>query len=166
MNPTHFAQTLHRAHSSGAIGFGRRAILAAMGVTGLLLAACDPSPHDLQNDAVRERLVGHWLRDYQEGEAHVRRLLVLQADGSFQETVRSVGKAGEVSELENAGVWLFDGTNLKRRYEWLDGKRISRLTTPYVTFELHFDSARAFTGLDHVYKRTVHYVKVNDATVL
>ncbi len=133
---------------------------------GLWLSGCEPSPAGASDDATRERLVGHWLRDYDEGTLRVRRLLVLQADGQFRESVRAVDASGQATTLENQGEWLFDGTNLKRRYKQLDGKAISAPFLPFATFEIRFESSRAFMGLDHVHKRSVHYQRVTDGTVL
>lgn len=132
----------------------------------LWLGGCEPSHQGASDDATRERLVGHWLRDYHEGTLHVRRLLVLREDGQFHESVRAVDANGQATELENRGEWLFDGTNLKRRYKLLDGKTISAPFSPFATFEIRFESSRAFMGLDHVHKRSVHYQRVNDGTVL
>lgn len=142
--------------------FTRRGIL----LSALCLAGCEQALVDAGDEAVRERLVGHWLRDYDDGTLHIRRLLVLQADGQFRETVRAVDADGKASELANAGEWLFDGTNLKRRYTRLDSKTISAPIAPFATFELKFESSREFIGLDHVHKRSVRYQRVNDDTVL
>ncbi len=141
------------------------AAAAVLGM-GLCLAACEPSQLGANDDPTRERLVGYWLRDYDEGTQHVRRLLVLQADGQFRESVRAVDANGQATALENQGEWLFDGTNLKRRYKRLDGQTISAPFAPFATFEIRFESSRAFIGLDHVHKRSVHYQRVNDGTVL
>jgi hypothetical protein len=141
------------------------AAAAVLGL-GMLLAGCEPASHDASDDSVRERLVGHWLRDYDEGKLHVRRLLVLQSDGQFRESVRAVDASGQATELANEGEWLFDGTNLKRRYKRLDGKTISAPIAPFATFEIKFESNREFIGLDHVHKRSVRYLRVNDGTVL
>lgn len=141
-----------------------------MAVAGSLclagLAGCEQSPAEANDEAVRARLVGHWLRDYHEGELHVRRLLQLRPDGQFLESVRAVDKDGQTTELANRGEWLFDGTNLKRRYTRLDGKTISAPFAPFATFEIKFESNREFIGLDHVHKRSVRYLRVNDGTVL
>jgi hypothetical protein len=141
---------------------------AAAAVLGMvmLLTGCEPSPHDASDESVRERLVGHWLRDYDEGNLHVRRLLVLQSDGQFRESVRAVDASGQATELENEGEWLFDGTNLKRRYKLLDGKTISAPFAPFATFEIKFESNREFIGLDHVHKRSVRYQRVQEGAVL
>jgi hypothetical protein len=55
----------------------RRLVVGIAVVAGLLLAACNTPPADAPDDAVRERLVGSRLRDYDQGGAQVRRLLVL-----------------------------------------------------------------------------------------
>ncbi len=147
--------------------FSRRALLLlALLLSALGLAGCDQTLVDPSDEAARDRLIGYWLRDYDEGPHHVRRLLVLLPDGKFRETVRAVDAEGKVSELANKGEWWFDGTNLKRRYLLMDGKAISAPFTPFATFELKFESNREFIGLDRVHKRSVRYQRVNDGTVL
>ena len=141
------------------------AAAAVLGL-GLLLAGCEPSPHDASDESVRERLVGHWLRDYDEGTLHVRRLLVLQSNGQFRESVRAVDASGQATGLVNEGEWLFDGANLKRRYKLLDGKTISAPFAPFATFEIKFESNREFIGQDHVHKRSVRYLRVQEGAVL
>ena len=86
-------------------------------------------------DDAQQRLVGRWLRDDEEDGAHVRRVLVLQAGGRFAETSKAtkVTKATEatgaakaeqgdavLAQHAHSGNWLFDGTNLKRRYTLRD----------------------------------------------
>lgn len=148
----------------------RRHLFAAAAVLGMLVAGCEPSQQDRSDGAsgesVRERLVGHWLRDYDEGSQHIRRLLVLQSDGQFRESVRAVDASGQATELANEGEWLFDGTNLKRRYKLLDGKTISAPFAPFATFEIKFESNREFIGLDHVHKRSVRYQRVHEGAAL
>jgi hypothetical protein len=135
-------------------------------VAGLLLAACNTPPADAPDDAVRERLVGSWLRDYDQDGAQVRRLLVLEADGHFTETAKVVDASGAVTQHAHAGQWMFDGTNLKRRYTSFDGKQPSAPTLPYLTLQLRFESHREFVGLDNLRKREVHYQRVGAGTVL
>lgn len=127
----------------------------------LLLSACDTSPGDTLVDDVQERLVGSWQREYDQEGAHVRRLLELNADGHFTETARVVEPDGAVTEHLHTGEWIFDGTNLKRKYLSADGKPLSRLTLPYATFALKFDSNREFVGTDNIRKRVVRYQRVN-----
>lgn len=134
-------------------------------LTSLLLTACDSagsgSPPELsadsREDAVREQLPGTWLREYTQGGIAARRLLVLETDGQFREEVRVTDASGQVTEHQHEGNWLYDGTNLKRKYTLMDGKPPSRLNLPFVTFELTFDSRNEFTGVDHVHKNKVHY---------
>ncbi len=139
---------------------------AALLGLGMLLTGCEPTPHDTSDESVRERLVGHWLRDYDEGNLHVRRLLILQSDGQFRESVRAVDASGQATELANEGEWVFDGANLKRRYKLLDGKTISAPFAPFSTFEIKFESNREFIGQDHVHKRSVRYLRVQEGAVL
>ncbi len=143
------------------------ALLSAI-LTSLLLAACDSSGSgappelsaDSREDAVRQQLPGTWLREYHQGGIAARRILVLETDGQFREEVRVTDAGGQVTEHLHEGSWLYDGTNLKRKYTLMDGKPPSRLNLPFVTFELTFDSRNEFTGVDHVHKNEVHYRRV------
>ena len=134
-------------------------------LSGLLLAGCDNAPEESEADLVKERLVGTWLREYDDQGAHVRRVLILDADGKFREmsTVVASGGADKV-ESEGEGQWLFDGTNLKRHYSRLNGKPISVPMVPFATFELSFPSRSEFVGVDHVHKLEVHYERVAEGT--
>lgn len=134
-------------------------------LSALLLGACDSAPQDSDEDMVTQRLVGTWLREYDEGGAHVRRILVLDADGKFHEmsTVVALNSADKV-ESQGAGQWLFDGTNLKRHYASINGKPISAPTVPFATFEVSFPSKSEFVGVDHVHNREVHYERVAEGT--
>jgi len=134
-------------------------------LSGLLLAACDSPPDDSDAETVKQRLIGTWLREYDEQGAHVRRVLVLEADGKFREksTVAAPGVANK-TESQGTGSWLFDGTNLKRHYASLNGKAISAPTLPFVTFQISFPSRSEFVGVDHVHKLEVHYERVLEST--
>ena len=107
-----------------------------------------------------ERLRGTWLREYTEEGVRVQRTLVLEDGGAFREDVRVVAADGAVTEFRHQGHWLYDGTNLKRRYTLMNGEPPSRLRPPLATFEISFDSSNAFTGVDHVHRRKVHYRRV------
>ena len=134
-------------------------------VPGALLAACDSAPTDAPADAVRQRLVGTWLREYDAQGAHVRRILVLEADGSFREMSSIVAEgAAAKQESQGAGSWLFDGTNLKRHYASINGKPVSAPVVPFATFEISFPSKAEFTGLDRIRRLEVHYERVADGT--
>ncbi len=132
---------------------------------GLLLAACDSAPDDSDTETVKQRLIGTWLREYDEQGAHVRRVLVLEADGKFREmsTVAAPDNPDKVKS-QGTGQWLFDGTNLKRHYASLNGKPISAPTLPFVTFQVSFPSRSEFVGVDHVHKLEVHYERVIEGT--
>ena len=128
-------------------------------------------------DDAQQRLVGRWLRDDEEDGAHVRRVLVLQAGGRFAETSKATKAidAAEASEAKqrdtvlaqhaHSGDWLFDGTNLKRRYTLIDGRQPSAPTFPYAAFELRFESRNVFIGTDNIRKRQVRYQRVADGTL-
>jgi hypothetical protein len=131
-----------------------------MALAALLLPACDDKPGDASLETVQQRLPGTWLREIDEDGVHVRRILVLEPDGQFRERTRVVDATGVVTEHAHAGEWVFDGTNLKRRYTSMDGKQPSAPTLPYATFELKFTSKHDFTGIDHVRRRQVQYRRV------
>ncbi len=118
-------------------------------------ATVDPS-------AVADLLPGTWLREQDEPGVRARRLLRLEAGGTFHERVRLVAADGAVTQLEHAGTWLYDGTNLKRKYTLMNGRPPSRLNLPFATFEIRFETRNAFTGVDHIHRNTVRYVRVGD----
>ncbi|MEO6625744.1 MAG: hypothetical protein ABIN37_13080 [Burkholderiaceae bacterium] len=130
------------------------------------LAACDGAPADSATDAVGQRLVGTWLREYEEAGVRVRRVLVLERDGSFREmsSIHSAEPEAPQSSSTGSGDWLFDGTNLKRRYRLINGKPLSAPTIPYATFEVRFPAKSEFIGVDHVRKLEVHYERVAEGT--
>jgi hypothetical protein len=140
------------------------AVVAAASIA-VVLAACDNPAAESPTEATQQRLVGTWLRDYEEDGNKIRRLLVLQADGHFAETARVVDASGASSLHTHEGGWVFDGTNLKRKYTLMDGKHPSAPTVPFATFEIHFESNREFTGIDHVHKRALRYQRVDAATL-
>ena len=116
-------------------------------------------------DDVQQRLVGSWLRDDEERGAHVRRVLVLQPGGRFAETSKATQGDAVLVQHAHAGDWLFDGTNLKRRYTLIDGRQPSAPTFPYAAFELRFESRNVFIGTDNIRKRQVRYQRVADGTL-
>jgi hypothetical protein len=144
----------------------RRCLAAAIALASFVLAGCGGPPVDSPADAVQQKLVGSWLREYSQEGAQVRRLLVLGDDGRFTETARVVDAAGGVTEHAHAGQWTFDGTNLKRRYTSFDGKQPAAPTLPYVTYQLKFESRHEFVGTDNVRKREVHYSRVPGGTAV
>lgn len=139
----------------------RSAIAGLLGLLALtvLLHDLDSEPQATQD--TREQLLGEWLREYDSEGHHVQRVLTLQPGGEFHETVRVVDRRGAVSELRNAGWWLFDGTNLKRRYTSLNGDSPSRLRAPFATFQISFETPNEFTGVDNVHHYQVHYRRVD-----
>jgi len=120
-----------------------------------------PAPEYIQT-----LLPGTWLREHSEKGMQVRRLLTLAPDGAFREAVRITDPRGQVTEFVHEGTWLFDGTNLKRKYTVMSGKPPSRLRAPFATFEIAFNSRNDFVGVDHVYSNRVHYWRVSPETRL
>ncbi len=130
------------------------------------LAACDHPPEDSATDTVRVRLVGTWLRAYDEAGTRVRRVLVLESDGSFHERSAVVSVDTAVPrESHGSGTWLFDGTNLKRHYRLVNGQPVSAPTVPFATFELRFTSRAEFVGVDRIRGRQVTYQRVAEGTL-
>ncbi|MEO7391535.1 MAG: hypothetical protein ABIU58_05135 [Ramlibacter sp.] len=141
----------------------RRGCLVAI-LAAALASACDSPPDDASAEGTRQRLVGTWLRDYEDDGVQIRRVLVLAADGHFRELASAARRTAPGESHAHGGEWLFDGTNLKRRYTLIDGKQPSAPTVPFATFELQFQSRNEFTGLDRVRNRKVRYLRVADGT--
>lgn len=148
--------------------------LACTVLAGIFLAGCDNTatsastgaPTDSAEAAIQQDLQGSWLREYEEGSVRARRLLVLDANGSFREMVRITDKAGAVTGHQHEGTWLYDGTNLKRKYTSMDGKPPSRLNLPFAAFEVKFVSKNEFFGIDNVHHNEVRYRRVQPETLL
>ena len=137
----------------------RRAFLL---LSGALLAGCDA--HTDQIDEVRERLVGTWLRDYVEDGTRVRRVLVLEPDGRFREMSRSLGPRDMGTRHAHEGEWLYDGTNLKRRYSLMDGEPVAAPQMPFAAIQVRFTGSHEFIGVDNVHRRELRYQRVPAGT--
>lgn len=112
----------------------------------------------------RDLLQGTWLREYRDDGTQVRRVLTLEPDGGFREQTRVRDGTGRDSEFVNEGTWLFDGTNLKRKYTLVNGRPPSRLHLPFATFEIRFETRNEFVGIDHVHRNQVLYRRVGAGT--
>ena len=130
------------------------------------LAACDNTPSEEKNESTRQRLVGTWLRAYDEHGTRVRRVLVLEDNGTFQEASSILPADGLVAQslASGSGDWLFDGTNLKRHYRLINGKATAAPIVPFATFEIRFSSRTEFIGLDRVRRLEVVYERAPDGT--
>jgi hypothetical protein len=137
----------------------RRRLLLSL---ALLAAGCDSAPDPA--DEVRGRLVGTWLRDYEQDGTRVRRTLVLEPDGRFREMSRSLGPKEIGTRHSHEGEWLYDGTNLKRRYTLMDGEPVSAPTMPYVAFQIRFTGSHEFIGIDNVRHRELRYQRAPAGT--
>lgn len=126
--------------------------------------ACTPAD-DLQVQDTRQRLTGTWLREYQDGEVRVRRVLVLEPGGLFTEDVIALAPEGPRARNSHSGEWHYDGMNLKRRYTLIDGRKPSAPTFPYAAFQIAFESRHVFVGTDNVRGRQVRYERVSEGTV-
>ncbi|MCG2591499.1 hypothetical protein LZ009_01725 [Ramlibacter sp. XY19] len=128
----------------------------------VLLSAGDGPPTDAQG-----KLQGTWLRETREQGVTARHLLVLEPGGLFHETVRVVDGRGVATLFTHAGTWLYDGTNLKRRYTLVNGAPPSRLNgPPFATFEIAFASRNEFDGVDHIHGNRIAYRRVAPETEL
>ena len=142
----------------------RRVAMAVVMAGAVLVCGCGEPPDDSPAKQTGERLVGTWLRDYEEQGFRIRRVLVLQPDGHFREAVNIIESGASVAQPAHAGDWLFDGTNLKRRYTRMNGQQPSAPTVPFATFELRFESPNEFVGVDNVHRREVRYRRVAEGT--
>jgi len=139
-----------------------------------VLATCEQSAPELASRTaadegtgdVEERLHGAWLRNSMQEGINSRRILELRADGSFRERVRLTDRSGVETEFVHEGTWLYDGTNLKRKYTVMNGKPPSRLNLPFATFAISFVSKDEFQGVDHIRGHKVQYTRVAADTEL
>ena len=111
-------------------------------------------------------LPGTWLRETQADGITTRRLLTLEPDHTFRESVRVIDATGRPTDFVHEGTWLYDGTNLKRKYTLMNGKPPSRLNLPFATFQITFDSPREFRGVDHIRGHRIEYRRVAPDTAL
>ena len=135
-------------------------MLALLALAALLTATGITSPEP------QDELQGTWLREATEQGVRSRHLLVLEPDGAFRESVRVVDGAGAVTDYVHAGTWLYDGTNLKRKYSVVNGRPPSRLNLPFATFEIEFESRNEFAGVDHIHGNRIAYRRVAPETQL
>lgn len=136
-----------------------------MTLAAALAGGCDSGPDIAPEEPVAQRLVGTWLREYQDESALVRRVLVLESGGGFREMATATDAGSLVAEHVHEGEWRFDGTNLKRRYLRMDGRVPAAPIVPFATLELRFPSRNEFIGVDNVRKREVRYRRVSEGTV-
>ena len=142
-----------------------RILLAAFLLLGALTTGCDAPPEDSTIADTQRRLQGTWLREYKDAGAQVRRVLVLEPGGRFTEEAKARIKGAVVSHNSHSGEWLYDGTNLKRRYKLIDGKKPSAPIVPFAALQLRFESRSAFIGADNVHKHEVRYERVETGTL-
>jgi hypothetical protein len=135
-------------------------VAAALLALSFLLSTADSPAPDVQ-----QQLQGTWLREVsRQGGVTSRHLL--EPGGEFRENVRVVDGKGVATEYVHAGTWLYDGTNLKRKYTLVNGQPPSRLNVPFVTFEIAFASRNEFAGVDHIHGNRIEYRRVAPETEL
>lgn len=135
-------------------------VAAALVLVGLF--GCD---EDIaRREQMRGRLVGTWSEDSASGQAVMRRVLALSADGKFTDRVvlSSPGTAPEQRVL--AGEWSYDGTNLKRRYLQENGRQFSGGSMRYATSPLKSVSDAELVLEDTVQQREARYRRVAEGT--
>jgi hypothetical protein len=113
---------------------------------------------------MRDKLVGTWLREINEGDYKVRRVLVLESDGRFHEATRVVDSEGVSRTATADGYWVFDGINFKRKYTRVDNGQLSGGRITFATFQIKSASPREFTGVDNVRNIEVTYRRVDEGT--
>jgi len=111
-------------------------------------------------------LPGTWLRESRTEGITTRHLLTLEPDHRFRERARVIDASGHATDYAHAGTWLYDGTNLKRKYTSMNGQPPSRLNLPFATFQITFDSPREFRGVDHIRGNRIEYRRVPAGTQL
>lgn len=120
---------------------------------------------DLQTQEDTAQLLhGTWVREYTTHGAQARRTLTLGATGAFRETVDATDETGRKVELVHEGTWLYDGTNLKRKYTLMNGRPPSRLNLPFATFQIEFVSRNEFVGVDHIRGNRIDYHRITTET--
>jgi hypothetical protein len=150
---------------------GAKAWLLALLAAGALLSTCEaPGPSVGATgatgpaDGPESLLPGTWLRESDAEGIRSRHVLKLAPDHRFHESVRVVDAQGQSVAYVHEGTWLFDGTNLKRRYTLMNGRPPSRLNLPFATFQITFGSPREFHGIDHIHRNEIDYRRVADDT--
>src|SRR4051812_14702328 len=133
---------------------------AALLATAALLSICQVPGADDPETLLR----GTWLRESRDKGVGSRHILVLGADRQFREAVRVTDANGQSIVYRHEGTWLYDGTNLKRKYTSMNGQPPSRLNLPFATFQITFDSPREFRGVDHIHGNEIQYRRVADDT--
>ena len=140
----------------------RRAVPLLLAAVAALAAGCDSAADAA--DETRDRLVGTWLRDYEDAGTRVRRILVLEQGGHFREMSLSLGPQEAGVRHAHEGDWLYDGTNLKRRYTRMDGQPVSAPTMPFAAFQIRFNGSHEFIGIDNVRRRELRYQRAPAGT--
>lgn len=141
----------------------RRKLISVL-ATAIALVACDQPAQEMAESDTRDKLVGTWLREIDDGGFKIRRVLVLESGGLFHEATRVIDAEG-VSRTGTAdGYWIFDGINFKRKYTRVDSGQISGGRITFATFQIKSASPREFTGVDNVRNIEVTYRRVDDGT--
>ena len=139
----------------------RRHVLALAGAS--LPFACDYGA-SARKEAARQRLIGTWLRELNDGSTQLRRVVVLSADNSFREVAKVARPDGTVEMESHKGEWFFDGTNIKRKYTHLNDIPLSSSRMTFATFRLEPSSDDEIVGVDDIRQVKVTDRRVPDCT--
>lgn len=150
-----------KAGLAAALGAGALLMMAQAPVTGVEVVSASGFVGDPE-----ALLPGTWLRESRTEGITTRHLLTLEPDHRFREAVRVIDASGRATDYAHAGTWLYDGTNLKRKYTSMNGQPPSRLNLPFATFQITFDSPREFRGVDHIRGNRIEYRRVPADTAL
>ena len=109
--------------------------------------------------------MGTWLEEVERDGVKIRRVVKLEKDGTFQQTVKAVGPDGSSRTEVIAGDWFFDGETFKRRYLTVNGHRVSGIQ--FASYQFISLSESEFACMDHLVegKREVRFRRVPDGTL-
>lgn len=125
-------------------------------------AGCDDA-QSLKAEETRQKLVGTWMREIEKSGDKARRVLVLGADGKFNETLVVEFADGRRGQETRAGEWSYDGMNFKRRYTHENGRQLSG-NFNFATFALTSFDGRQFEGRNHAQGEEIRYRRVPEGT--
>lgn len=132
-------------------------------VLSVLVAACSDADTQRGED-ISGRLIGTWLRESEGEGLKVRRVVILEKGGTFQEAVKVLAADGSARSEATAGDWIFDGENFKRRYRTVNGKRVSGIQ--FATYQLISLTDTQLVCIDHLEgKREIRFRRVAEGTM-
>lgn len=140
----------------------RRPVLLVALLCALSLPSCEDAGA-VKAQEVSRQLVGTWLREMETQGSKGRRVLVLGADGKFNEALVVELPDGRKAGETRAGDWSYDGTNLKRRYTHENGRQVSG-NFNFGTYALTRFDGKVLEGRNHASGDEIRYTRVADGT--